>query len=75
VFKGCVRQFFAVDGTKKTANFFTPGLLVISMKSLSEGVQSDHFIECCTDVELVTGIRNKRTYTDDFHGCKPFPGG
>lgn len=59
VLDGCVRQYFLVDGAEKTNNFFTDEQWVISMKSISQGVPSDHFIECCTDCRLVVGNRDK----------------
>lgn len=59
VLEGCVRQYYLIDGTERTSNFFTEGQWVISMKSMSEDVPSDHFIECCSDAKLVVGNRNR----------------
>lgn len=59
VLEGCVRQYYLVNGDEKTNNFFTNEQWVISMKSISQGVPSDHFIDCCTDCRLVVGNRQK----------------
>ena len=59
VLDGCVRQYYLVDGEEKTNNFFTENQWVVSIKSLSQGVPSDHFIDCCTDSQLVVGNRLK----------------
>lgn len=59
VLDGCVRQYYLVDGDEKTNNFFTEGQWVVAIKSLSQGVPSDHYIECCTNTKLVVGNREK----------------
>ena len=59
VLEGCVRQYYLVDGEEKTNNFFTDEQWVVAIKSISQGVPSDHFIDCCTDVRLVVGDRQK----------------
>lgn len=59
VLDGCVRQYYLVDGDEKTNNFFTESQWVVAIKSLSQGVPSDHYIECCTDTKLVVGNRDK----------------
>jgi CRP-like cAMP-binding protein len=59
VLEGCVRQYYLVDGSEKTNNFFTEEQWVVSIKSISQGIPSDHYIDCCTDVKLVVGNRNK----------------
>ncbi|MBL7899730.1 MAG: Crp/Fnr family transcriptional regulator [Crocinitomicaceae bacterium] len=68
VLEGCVRQYYLVDGEEKTNNFFTEGQWVVSIKSISQGTPSDHFIECCTDSKLVVGNRDKE---EDLY--KKFP--
>ncbi|HOY42515.1 MAG: Crp/Fnr family transcriptional regulator [Chitinophagales bacterium] len=59
VLEGCVRQYYLVDGSEKTNNFFTEEQWVVSIKSISQGIPSDHYIDCCTDVKLVVGNRKK----------------
>lgn len=59
VLEGCVRQYYMVNGEEKTNNFFTESQWVVAIKSISQGVPSDHFIDCCTDCSLVVGNRDK----------------
>jgi CRP-like cAMP-binding protein len=59
VLEGCVRQFYIVDGEELTNNFFTEEQWVVAIKSISQGIPSDHFIDCCTDCQLVVGNRDK----------------
>lgn len=64
VLDGCVRQYYLVDGEEKTNNFFTDGQWVVSIKSISQGVPSDHFMVCATDTSLIVGNRHKE---DDLY--------
>ena len=64
VLEGCVRQYYLVNGEEKTNNFFTENQWVVSIKSISQGIPSDHFIDCCTDAKLVVGNRQKE---DDLY--------
>jgi CRP-like cAMP-binding protein len=50
--KGCVRQYYVIDGNEKTTSFFVEGQGFSSFKSASKGVPSDHFLECLEDVTL-----------------------
>jgi CRP-like cAMP-binding protein len=59
VLKGCVRQYYLVDGEEKTHNFFTEEQWVISMNSFSQSKPSNHFLDCCLDSYLVVGNREK----------------
>lgn len=59
VLKGCVRQYYLVDGEEKTNNFFTEEQWVISMNSFSQNKPSNHFLDCCLDSYLVVGNREK----------------
>ena len=59
VLEGCVRQYYLVDGEERTTNFFTEEQWVLSIKSFSQLVPSDHFMECSTDCLLVVGNREK----------------
>lgn len=62
VLEGCVRQYYMVDGQEKTNNFFTDGQWVVSIKSISQGTPSDHYIDCCTNCVLVVGNRTKEEH-------------
>ncbi|MCE3225743.1 MAG: putative transcriptional regulator, Crp/Fnr family [Bacteroidetes bacterium] len=59
VLDGCVRQFYLVNGEERTNNFFTEEQWVVSIKSFSENIPSDHFLECCIESTLVVGNREK----------------
>ncbi len=59
VVEGCVRQYYLVDGEEKTTNFFTEGQWVVAVKSMSQGIPADHYIDCSTDTKLVVGNRTK----------------
>lgn len=50
--KGCVRQYYVVDGNEKTTSFFVEGQGFSSFKSASKGIPSNHFLECVEDVSL-----------------------
>jgi CRP-like cAMP-binding protein len=52
VLKGCVRQYYVVDGNEKTTSFFVEGQGFSSFKSASKGIPSDHFLECIEDTTL-----------------------
>ena len=59
VLKGCVRQYYLVDGEERTINFFSENQWVISMTSFAEQQPSNHFMECCEECTLVVGNREK----------------
>jgi CRP-like cAMP-binding protein len=59
VLEGCVRQYYLVDGDERTFNFFTDNQWVVAIKSISQGIPSDHYIDCCTACQLVVGDRQK----------------
>lgn len=55
VLKGCVRQYYMIDGEEKTSNFFTEEQWVVSLHSFSQGLPADHYLECIEDTILVVG--------------------
>lgn len=59
VLKGCVRQYYLVDGEERTINFFSEDQWVISMTSFASQQPSNHFMECCEECILVVGNREK----------------
>jgi len=59
VLEGCVRQYYLIDGTEKTNNFFTEEQWVIALNNISGRAPSNHFLECCADTTLVVGNRQK----------------
>lgn len=62
VLEGIVRQFYIVDGTEKTSDFFTEGQWVLSTNSVTQNIPSNHFLECCTDCKLIIGNSEKGEY-------------
>ena len=59
VIKGCVRQYYLVDGEEKTHNFFTEEQWVVAIKSFSQNTPSTYYLDCCEDSHLVVGNRQK----------------
>jgi len=50
--RGCVRQYYLIDGEEKTTFFFTDGQGFSSFKSTAKGTPSSHFLECAEDSVL-----------------------
>lgn len=55
VLQGCVRQYFYDNGVEKTTNFFTEEQAVVSFKSYSQQIPSDHYLVCVEDSTLIVG--------------------
>lgn len=55
VLKGCVRQYYLVDGREKTTNFFTEGQPVTSSGFPFESTPSKSFLVCNEDCILIEG--------------------
>lgn len=55
VLKGCVREYYIVDGEERTSNFFTEDDWIIPPGGLMVQVQSDRFFQCLEDTVLVIG--------------------
>lgn len=54
VLKGCIRQFYLLDGEEKTTNFFTEGMPV-SSTSAFDGKPSKFFLVCNEDCTVIEG--------------------
>ncbi|MFN6946336.1 MAG: Crp/Fnr family transcriptional regulator [Cytophagaceae bacterium] len=50
--KGCVRQYYVVDGDEKTIFFYVEGQGFSSFKSAGKGTPSECFLECVEDSSL-----------------------
>lgn len=50
--KGCVRLYYIVDGEEKTTFFYTEEKFITSLRSLTEGIPSNHYLECIEDCTL-----------------------
>lgn len=55
VIKGCVREYYYIDGLDKTTAFFTEGEPVNSFTSYTNGTPSKHYWECAEDCVLTVG--------------------
>lgn len=52
VIKGCVREYYIVDGVEKTTAFFTEGQPVSSFTSYTNETASKHYLVCAEDCLL-----------------------
>ena len=55
VLKGCIRQYFLVDGEEKTTNFFTEGQPVTPYEGTFKKVPSKFYLSCIEDSILTVG--------------------
>jgi CRP-like cAMP-binding protein len=55
VLKGCVRQYYLVDGEDKTTAFFTENQTAGSSISYIEQTASNHYLSCVEDSMLIIG--------------------
>lgn len=59
VLKGCVRQYYVVDGAEKTTAFFTEAQAVVSVASYSSQLPASHYLSCTEDCILIVGDFNQ----------------
>lgn len=59
VLKGCVRQYYLVDGDERTSNFFTESQWVASLTSFIQQIPSNHYLTCLEECVLVVGNSEK----------------
>lgn len=50
--KGCVQQYYDVDGNERTTAFYTEGQSIASLKSFVNQVPADHYLACVEDCTL-----------------------
>ncbi|NRB52885.1 MAG: Crp/Fnr family transcriptional regulator [Saprospiraceae bacterium] len=50
--KGCVRLFYLVDGEEKTTFFYTENQFITSIRSFTERVPANHYLECVEECNL-----------------------
>lgn len=55
VLKGCVRQYYLVDGEEKTTAFFTEEQSVVSFANYTARMPSNHYLSCVEDCTLIVG--------------------
>ena len=57
--KGCVRQYYLMDGEEKTTAFFTERQPVTSYMSYIDQTPSKHFFVCAEDIKVIEGNLEK----------------
>jgi CRP-like cAMP-binding protein len=67
VLKGCVRQYYLVDGVERTTNFFTEGEPVAPYEGDYQGKPAKFYLECLEDCILtVSPPGNQAALFDKF---------
>jgi CRP-like cAMP-binding protein len=67
VLKGCIREYYLVDGTEKTTQFFTEGQPVTTTGVPFDTVVSKSFLVCLEDCMLMEGDPNDaQMFFDDI---------
>lgn len=51
--KGCVRQYYIIEGIEKTVQFYTESEFINSRRSFMNRIPADHYLECLEDCDLV----------------------
>ena len=51
--KGCVRLFYLIDGEEKTTFFYTENQFITSIRSFTENIPANHYLECVEECFLV----------------------
>ncbi len=51
--KGCVRQFYLVEGNEKSTAFYLESQFISSMRSFVNKSPADHYLECLEDCILI----------------------
>jgi len=57
VLKGCVREYYIVNGEEKTTGIFTEGQPVNSFTSFTANTPSKHYLMCAEDCVLTIGTQ------------------
>jgi CRP-like cAMP-binding protein len=55
VLKGCLRQYYLIDGEEKTTAFYTEEQGVVSVTSYLEQTPANHYLICMEDSILIIG--------------------
>jgi len=59
VLKGCVREYYIIDGEEKTTAFFTEGQEVVSFTSYTNQTPSKHYLSCIEESTLTVSTPEK----------------
>lgn len=72
VLKGCIRQYFLVDGEEKTTNFFSEGQPVTSYEGTFKQKPSKFYLACVEDSILSTSSPEEEVaFFEKFPHLKP----
>lgn len=72
VLKGCVRQYFLVDGEEKTTNFFTEGQPVTPYEGTYKRKASKYYLACIEDTILTVGTpEDEKLFFEKFPHLEP----
>ncbi len=72
VLKGCIRQYFLVDGEEKTTNFFTEGQPVTSYEGTFKRSPSKYYLSCLEDVIVSVGSpEDEAAFFEKFPRLEP----
>lgn len=75
VLKGCIRQYFLVDGEEKTTNFFTEGQPVTPYEGTFKRVPSKFYLSCVEDAILTIGTpEDEVAFFEKFPKLEPVKG-
>jgi CRP-like cAMP-binding protein len=55
VLKGCIRQYYLIDGVEKTTNFYTEGQPVTPYEGSFKHSPSKYYLACVEDTLVTTG--------------------
>jgi CRP-like cAMP-binding protein len=59
VLKGCVRQYYLVDGEEKTTHFYTEGQPITPFEGTHKGAASKYYLSCMEDCILSAGSQDR----------------
>lgn len=72
VLKGCIRQYYLVDGEEKTTNFFTEGQPVTPYEGTFKKVPSKFYLSCVEDVIVSVGTpEDEALFFEKFPHLEP----
>lgn len=75
VLKGCIRQYYLVDGEEKTTNFFTEGQPVTPYEGTFKKVPSKFYLACVEDAILSVGTpEDEAAFFEKFPRLEPARG-
>jgi CRP-like cAMP-binding protein len=59
VLKGCVRQYYLVNGEEKTTHFYTEGQPITPFEGTYKGAASKYYLSCMEDCVLSVGSQDR----------------